>query len=61
MACLQKINKMSSDDEALHNSAMQKQREFQRLDYPTAVLKGVCTYLAATTSRYEWIKVRSQF
>ena len=60
MACLTKITRMASADGPLHNSAIQKLREFKRLDYPVAVLAGVCTYMAATTSRYEWIKIREE-
>ena len=58
MACLKKVHRMASDAPALHDSALQKLEEFRRLRYPKSVLRGVCTYMAATTSQYEWIKVR---
>ena len=60
MACLKKVNRMASDAPALYDSALQKLEEFRRLQYPVPVLRGVCTYMAACTSQYEWIRVRSE-
>ena len=51
---------MASDPEALRSSALQKLEEFRRLRYPIAVLRGVCSYLAAITKTYTWIQVRSE-
>ena len=34
--------------------------EFHALEYPAAILRGVCTYLAARSGRYEWIQVRDE-
>jgi len=58
MACLKKVHRMASDRYVLQCSALQKLEEFHRLQYPTAVLRGVCTYMAACTSQYGWIQVR---
>ena len=57
-ACLKKVHSMASDCEALYLSALQKLDEFRRLAYPTSVLRGACTYMAACTSSYAWIRVR---
>ena len=51
---------MASDGDALFSSALQKLAEFRELGYPKGVLKGVCTYMAAITSRYNWIQVRTE-
>jgi precorrin-4 methylase len=59
MACMQKVQRMASDKEAIYDSAVQKMAEFARLEYPISVLRGVCTYMAATTAQYEWINVRA--
>ena len=59
MACMKKVQAMASDADALHGSALQKLEEFRRLCYPKAVMRGVCTYMAACTREYEWIKIRS--
>ena len=37
-----------------------KLSEFHALGYPIAVLRGVCTYLGASSGRYEWIQVREE-
>ena len=58
-ACLRKVESMASNTELLKQSAMAKIREFQRLAYPNSILKGVCTFLAATTGNDAWITVRS--
>ena len=57
-ACLQKVAKMASDKDALYHSALQKISEFTDLQYPRSVLRGVCTYLGATTGEGTWINVR---
>ena len=59
MACMKKVHAMSSDGSVLRSSALQKLEEFRRLRYPTAVMRGVCTYMVSRTSEYEWIKIRS--
>ena len=60
MACMKKVQRMASDKEAIQRSAIQKFAEFARLEYPISVLRGVCTYMAAVTAEYEWIKVRER-
>ena len=57
-ACLKKVHSMASDSEILYTSALQKLDEFRRLEYPTSVLRGACTYMAACTNCYAWIRVR---
>ena len=58
-ACLRKVQKMASNRELLIKSGMTKIREFQKLAYPNSILKGVCTFLAATTGNDAWIAVRN--
>ena len=58
-ACLRKVQKMASTRELLIHSGTSKIREFQKLAYPNSILKGVCTFLAATTGNDAWIAVRS--
>ena len=60
MACMKKIQLLTSDQSALYSSATQKLAEFARLQYPISVLRGACTYMAATTAEYAWIRVRSE-
>ena len=60
MASLQKVRKMASDSAVMHQSAIQKLREFRMLGYPVSVLRGVCTYMAAVTHEYQWIKIRAE-
>ena len=57
-ACLKKVQSMASDTGALNRSAIQKLDEFRRLHYPTAVLRGVCSYMASVSGQYEWVKIR---
>ena len=59
-ACMKKVQLMASDGDALFSSALQKLAEFRELGYPKGVLKGVCTHMAAITSRYNWIQVRTE-
>ena len=49
---------MSSDDNALIPSALQKLNEFIRLDYPAKLLWTACTTLAVTTRNPTWFKIR---
>ena len=58
-ACLRKVQKMASSRELLISSARTKIREFHDLAYPNTILKGVCTFLAATTGNDAWIAVRN--
>ena len=60
MACMRKAQTMASDETALYDSALLKFHEFRRQGYPVSVLAGVCSYMAATTSRYTWIRVRDE-
>ena len=57
-ACLKKVQNMASDQHVLYTSALQKLDEFRQLAYPTSVLRGACTYMAACTGCYAWIRVR---
>ena len=57
-ACLKKVHGMASDGDALFASALQKLDEFRRLAYPKTILRGACTYMAATTGCYAWIRAR---
>ena len=57
-ACLKKVHSMASDAEAVFTSAVQKLDEFRQLAYPKSVLRGACTYMAACTACYAWIRVR---
>ena len=49
---------MASDADAVYHSGVQKLSEFRRLAYPVSVLRGACTYMAACTACYAWIRVR---
>ena len=49
---------MASDGDAVYESGVQKLDEFRRLAYPKSVLRGACTYMAAVTACYAWIRVR---
>ena len=60
MACLKKVHGMASDGVALYESALKKLAEFRELQYPKAVLRGVCTYMAAVTGQYVWIQIRQE-
>ena len=60
VACMRKVQSMASDKRALVESATIKLQEFAKLRYPTSVLRGACTFLAATTGTYEWIQVRQK-
>ena len=57
-ACLKKVHSMASDGDAVVASALQKLDEFRQLAYPKSVLRGACTYMAACTACYAWIRVR---
>ena len=57
---MKKLHRHSSDSDAVRESAVQKFAEFRKLQYPTSVLRGVCSYMAATTGSYEWINIRSE-
>ena len=58
-ACLRKTEKMASDTHMHINSALIKINEFIRLHYPITTLKGVCTFLAATSGNGAWITIRN--
>ena len=57
-ACLKKTENMASNKEVFKLSALNKIREFQRLRYPNSILKGACTFLAATTGNGAWMDVK---
>ena len=54
----EKVHGMASDGNAVYESGVQKLDEFRRLAYPKSVLRGACTYMAAVTACYAWIRVR---
>ena len=56
---MQKVQRMTSDREALRDSALQKLEEFRRLGYPRGLLRGVCNFMGATTGNGGWITVRN--
>ena len=58
-ACLRKVENMASTKELMVQSARTKLQEFKNLAYPNSILKGVCTFLAATTGNDAWIRVRN--
>ena len=51
---------MASDRAALHDSAVQKLAEFERLGYPRGLLRGVCNFMGATTGDLAWFGVRNR-
>ena len=57
-ACMRKVENMASNRHVFINSAVNKIAEFQKLAYPNSILKGVCTFLAATTGNGAWIGVK---
>ena len=58
-ACLRKVNDMASNDRVMMESAKHKLQEFRRLEYPVAVLKQICNYIATTTGNRRWIHIRN--
>ena len=58
-ACLRKVENMASTKELMVQSARTKLQEFKNLAYPNSILKGACTFLAATTGNDAWIRVRN--
>ena len=58
-ACLQKIQRMSSDPTQVYLSERDKIAEFRRLRYPDSVLRKACNFLGATTGEGAWITVRN--
>ena len=60
MACLQKVQKMASDYDALRSSAIQKVAEFAALNYPRKMLWTACTTMGVTTRSTAWFRVREQ-
>ncbi len=61
VASLRKVQKMASDADQLHVSAIAKLREFEKLKYPVWMLKKACNLLGATTNEGRWIAVRNEF
>ena len=58
VACLKKVQLMSSDAHSLADGALAKIAEFRRLRYPINVLRKTCSYLGATSGVGAWITVR---
>ena len=57
---MKKVHKMASDRAALTDSAIQKLAEFERLNYPKGLLRGVCNVMFATTREGGWMDARDQ-
>ena len=55
VACLRRVQRMSSDTHSMAESALAKIAEFRRLRYPINVLRKTCAYLGATTGEGAWI------
>ena len=58
VACLRKVQRLSSDTHSMAEGALAKIAEFRRLRYPINVLRKTCSYLGATTGVGAWITVR---
>ena len=58
VACLRKVQTMSSDPHSMAEGALAKIAEFRRLRYPINVLRKTCAYLGATTGVGAWITIR---
>ena len=58
MGVLKKIQKMSSDDNAIYDSAVKKLFEFYSLNYPYKMLWGACTTMGVNTRYAVWFEVR---
>ena len=58
MGVLKKIQKMSSDDNAIYDSAVTKLFEFYSLNYPYKMLWGACTTMGVNTRYTIWFEVR---
>ena len=58
-ACLKKVQYMASGRHEFLRSASAKIDEFVAQQYPLSVIKGVCTFLGATTGNGAWISVRN--
>lgn len=58
-ACLKKVQYMASGRHEFLRSASAKVDEFVAQQYPLSVIKGVCTFLGATTGDGAWISVRN--
>jgi hypothetical protein len=55
---MRKVHGMTSGKEELMRSAVQKLAEFRRLGYPRGLLRGVCSFMGATTGENAWVRVR---
>ena len=58
MACLQKVQKMCSNERLLRESAVQKMAEFARLRYPRKMLWTACTTMGVKTRCPAWFRAR---
>lgn len=56
---LQRVQRMASSPDQIVSAAMQKIAEFRRLKYPMSIIRGACTYVAATSGNARWLDVRS--
>ena len=58
-ATLRKVHNMSSNDDVLVSSAIQKLHEFMDLLYPAKYIASACNFMATTTRNPAWFKIRS--
>ena len=58
VACLRKVQHLSSDPHLMGDAALAKIAEFRRLRYPVNILRKICSFLGASTGEATWIAVR---
>ena len=59
VACLRKVQHLSSDPVLMGDAALAKIAEFRRLRYPVSVLCKICSFLGASSGEATWIAVRN--
>ena len=57
-ACLQKVQKMASDSEAIYTSGWAKLEEFRKLKYPIWIRKSACSVMARIHREKTWLILR---
>jgi hypothetical protein len=58
LACLKKVGKMASNNEALYNTAVQKVHEYLKLKYPPKMIWTACTTIGVHTRNPIWFDIR---
>jgi hypothetical protein len=58
LSAMKKVHKMTSDQNELIYSAMQKISEFAHLQYPKTAIRIACNKMASTTRESVWFRVR---